>query len=292
MSAPDSSQATSPTLSANPAERRALLATCVASAIRGSAVVRAGAGRLGRLVWEVKSPADFVSEIDRASETAIAEIIRQRHPEARVAGEELSPGAAADLRGLTFVADPLDGTTNFLHGFPWYAVSVAAVVDGLPVAGAVVNVATGDLFTATASGGARLAGAPITVSAQRDPARALIGTGFPFKHHALLPRYMESLPLIMAATAGVRRPGAAALDLADVACGRFDAFWELHLAPWDIAAGVLIVREAGGRVTDLEGRDAPIAHGPIVAGNPLMHEWLLQQLKPATVDSAGERASG
>jgi myo-inositol-1(or 4)-monophosphatase len=279
MSAPESSQAISPKALPGHAERRALLATCVACVVRGAEIVRAGAANLGRLTWEEKAPADFVTDVDRASEAAITAIVLQRHPDARAIGEELSPGTATDLSGLTFVSDPLDGTTNFLHGFPWYAVSVAAVLDGTTVAGAVMNVPTGELFTATAGDGARLAGIPIAVSRERDPARALIGTGFPFKHRALIPRYMESFPRIMAATAGVRRPGAAALDLSDVACGRFDAFWELHLAPWDVAAGMLIVREAGGLVTDLDGRPAAVGHGPIVAGNSAIHAWLVEQLR-------------
>ncbi len=279
MSAPDRSQANPPGASSLRSERRALLATCVAAAVHGGDVVRAGAANLAQLAWDVKAPADFVSEVDRASERAIAALVRERHPEARLVGEELSPDEAGDLAGLTFVADPLDGTTNFLHGYPWYAVSVAALRDGEPVAGAVLNAATGELFTATAGGGARRAGAAIAVSTQTEPLRSLIGTGFPFKHTHLIAPYMAAFPEIMRATAGVRRAGAAALDLADVACGRFDAFWELSLAPWDVAAGILLVREAGGRATDLDGRPAPVGHGPIVAGNPTMHAWLLDHLR-------------
>lgn len=278
MSAQEPSQATTPVPNPGHAEARALLATCVAAAVRGAEIVRAGAADAGRLTWEVKSPADFVSDVDRESERAIGTILRERHPDARIVGEEMSPDAAADLSGLAFVADPLDGTTNFLHGYPWYAVSVAAVIDGQPVAGAIVNVPTGELFTATAGGGARRAGEPITVSTESDPLRALVGTGFPFKRQDLVAPYMATFGDIVRGTAGVRRAGAAALDLADVACGRFDGFWELSLAPWDVAAGLLLVREAGGIATDLEGHPAPVASGPIVAGNPAMHAWLLTQL--------------
>ncbi|HEU4988168.1 MAG TPA: inositol monophosphatase family protein, partial [Gemmatimonadaceae bacterium] len=126
MNAPEPSQATPAAARDTAATRRALLSTCVAAAVRGGDVVRAGAADLGRLVWDVKSPADFVSDVDRNSERAIAAVVAERHPDARLVGEEMTPGAAADLSGLTFVADPLDGTTNFLHGYPWYAVSVAA----------------------------------------------------------------------------------------------------------------------------------------------------------------------
>lgn len=252
-----------------------MLATCVAAAARGAEIVRAGAERRDSITWEEKTRGDFVSEIDIASEEAIGAIVRDRHPDARILAEELS-STTSDRGGLLFVADPLDGTTNFLHGLPWYAVSVAALVDGVAVAGAVLNAATGELFTATAGGGARRNGRAISVSTIDDPIRALVGTGFPFKENSPIEEYLRALPTIMRQTSGIRRPGAAALDLADVACGRFDAFWELTLAPWDIAAGLLLVREAGGIATDLTGAPAEVKHTGIVAGNPAMHAWLLQ----------------
>jgi myo-inositol-1(or 4)-monophosphatase len=196
--------------------------------------------------------------------------------------EEATPDARRPT-GLLFVADPLDGTTNFLHGVPWYAVSVAALVDGEPVAGVVLNAATGELFSATAGGGARRAGQPIAVSAITDPARALIGTGMPFKGDAAdADRYLKLLPHIMRSTAGIRRFGAAALDLADVAAGRYEAFFEMTLAPWDIAAGLLLVREAGGVVTTMAGERAVVDHTSIVAGSPVMHRWLLEHLTRPT----------
>jgi myo-inositol-1(or 4)-monophosphatase len=261
-----------------PPDTRSLLATCVAAAAKAAEVVRAGAARRDQLVWETKSPADFVSEVDRDSEEVIADVIRDRHPGARLIAEEGSP-ALESLNDLVFIADPLDGTTNFLHGFPWYAVSIAAVVDGQLIAGAVLNVATGELFTATAGGGARGAGQPMGVSKITDPTRALIGTGFPFKTgNTYTTPYLKVLPEIMLGSAGIRRPGSAALDLADVACGRFDGFWEMMLAPWDIAAGILLVREAGGIITNIAGDPCPIAHTSVVAGNPAMHQWLLGKL--------------
>ena len=218
-----------------------------------------------------------MSDIDRNAERAISDVVAERHPDARVLGEEFSP-AIRDRQGLVFVADPLDGTTNFLHGFPWYAVSIGALVDDEIMAGVVLNVANGDLFSATAGAGARLNGQPIGVSAITEPTRSLIGTGFPFKDAGRIDEYLSMLPRLMTQTAGLRRPGAAALDLADVACGRFEAFWELALAPWDIAAGVLLVREAGGIVTDLSGAPCRIDHTGLVAGNPAMHAWLLDHI--------------
>ena len=280
MGAQNTSQATRDTGAAQGdahALRRELLATCLAAAVRAVEIIRARATDLGAITWEEKTPADFVSEVDHAAERVIRDVILGRHEDAAVVGEELSPELNLPA-GITFVVDPLDGTTNFLHGYPAYAVSIAALVDGELAAGVVLNAVTGELFTATVGGGARRNGQPISVSRIVDPSRALIGTGFPFKHRELIDPYMQQLPRVLASTAGVRRGGSAALDLADVACGRFDAFWELRLAAWDIAAGILLIREAGGVVTDLDGQPAPIGHGPVVAGNPAMHRWLLDCL--------------
>ena len=258
-------------------DSRALLATCVAAAVRAADVVRAAAETLKEIHWEVKGPSDFVSRVDRDAEAALADVIAQRHPDAVLIAEENSPKAKPGA--LTFIADPLDGTTNFLHGFPWYAVSIGVLLDGQHAAGVVLNVANGDLFTAARGSGARRNGQPIHVSTIEDPARALLGTGFPFKHREGVGPYLKVLPKLMETAAGLRRAGAASLDLCDVACGRYDAFWEYQLAPWDVAAGILIIHEAGGIVTDLDGNPPPLTHGPIVAGNPKMHVWLLEQLQ-------------
>jgi myo-inositol-1(or 4)-monophosphatase len=265
---------TSGQINTNRAQARQLLATCVAAAARSAEIIREKSEQRASIAWESKSPGDFVSEVDRASEQAIGEIVAERHADATLLAEEMSSSTDAE-RGLVFVADPLDGTTNFLHGFPWYAVSIAAVIDGEIAAGAILNVANGELFTATSGGGARKNGQPIAVSTIDEPIRSLIATGFPFKHGAPFDEYVRTLPKIMRETSGIRRPGAAALDLADVACGRFEAFWEMTLAPWDITAGVLIVREAGGVVTTMKGEPIPIAQTSLVAGNPKMHAWLL-----------------
>jgi myo-inositol-1(or 4)-monophosphatase len=255
-----------------------LLATCVAAAVRAAEVIRLAAAQLSEVHWEVKGPSDFVSRVDREAEAALSQVIAERHVDAVLVAEESSPLEA--LTGsLTFVADPLDGTTNFLHGFPWYAVSIAALAGGNQIAGVVLNVATGELFTAAKGSGARRNGQPIRVSEISEPSRALLGTGFPFKHREGIAPFMQVLPRVMAQAAGLRRAGSAALDLCDVACGRYDAFWEYRLAPWDVAAGILLIREAGGVVTNLDGQEAPVGHGPIVAGNPVMHGWLLQQLQ-------------
>ncbi len=219
-----------------------------------------------------------MSDVDRSAEGAISDIILARHPDARMRGEELSP-MMSDQSGLVFVVDPLDGTTNFLHAFPWYAVSIAAQIDGELAAAAVLNVPNGELFTATAGGGTRLNGRPVKVSPNTDPTRALIATGFPFKGGPEVDEYLLMLPRVMNESSGIRRAGAAALDLANVACGRFEAFWELSLSPWDIAAGILLIREAGGIVTDLRGDPCPVEHTGMVTGNPTMHAWLLEIIR-------------
>ena len=256
---------------------RGLLATCVAAAARSADVIRDGAARRGALAWESKSRFDFVSEIDRAAEIALKDVILSRHADAVLLAEEGSPDADA-TKGLVFVADPLDGTTNFLHGVPWYAVSIAALVDGVVVAGAIINAATGELFSATLGGGARRAGEVMNVSTIEEPHRALIATGLPFTREDEIERYVRIVPPVMRSTSGLRRNGAAALDLADVACGRYEAFFELRLNPWDLAAGVLMVSEAGGIVTTIDGAPCPVAETSILAGNPAMHAWMLKTL--------------
>jgi myo-inositol-1(or 4)-monophosphatase len=261
----------------------ALLAIALRAANAAAQEIRAGAHNLRSLAWQLKSPADFVSDVDRAAEVAIRDVIIAGAPSAALMGEELSPDTPVGA-GLVFVADPLDGTTNFLHGYPEYAVSIAAVVDGQIAAGVVLNVPTGECFTAIRGRGTFRDETRVTVSSISDPSLALIGTGFPFKYPEQIPPFLRQMPAVLRRTAGIRRAGSAALDLADVACGRFDAFWELRLAPWDIAAGILLVREAGGVVTDLSGHDAGVAHSAIVAGNPVMHDWLLRLLRDPPAD--------
>ncbi len=271
------------------AHRRGLLSDIERAATAASRFIRERATSRGAIEWRVKSPADFVSDVDTGAERIIRDILGAAHPDARILGEELSPGAHTDAP-LLFVVDPLDGTTNFLHGYPEYAVSVAALVEGVIEVGVIANVASGECFTALRDGGAFRDRASIRVSTIREPERALLGTGFPFKDHALVPAYLRQFDLVMRATSGIRRAVSAALDLADVACGRFDAFWELVLAPWDFAAGLLLVREAGGVITTVDGGEVPIARSSILAGNPDMHAWLLEILRAADVPEPHARA--
>lgn len=263
-----------------------LLAVALAAAEAGAAVVREAAPRVRSIEWKTKRPADFVSEVDLAAEAAVLGVVRRLAPHAAILAEESAAQGAVTPTpaGTVFVVDPLDGTTNFLHGYPEYAVSVGVVVDGAPVAGVVIDVALGETFTAYSGGGAFSNGAPIRVSSIEDPGRALIGTGFPFTRMEDVDPYVSQLARVMRGSAGIRRAGAAALDLAAVAAGRFEAFWETVLSPWDIAAGIVLIREAGGIVTDLAGTPCPVTRTGIVAGNPSMHAWLLGQLSPRSAN--------
>ncbi len=226
--------------------------------------------------WSLKGSRDFVTDVDRRAEQLVSEVLLAAEPGSRIVGEELQPEVVTD--GLVWIVDPLDGTTNFLHDFPSYAVSVAGAVDGQLEVAAIVDVATAQTYSAARGGGAWRGERRLAVSAIRDPAFALIGTGFPFKDTSRIPEYLEQFRRVAGQTSGVRRPGAAALDLAHVAAGRFDGFWEQHLSAWDIAAGVLLIREAGGVVTDLSGREVGIEHTGLVAGNPAIHRWLLEAI--------------
>lgn len=264
-----------------------LAATALEAARSAAAVHQRHAGRLGVEDWDEKGTADFVTHVDREAEATIIAHLRDRFPEHDVMAEESSrlgdPGsvrARFDEAEYLWVIDPLDGTTNFLHGYPAYAASVAVAHRGELVAGAVVDGRTGTAWWAWRGGGAWRDGERVRVSSIDRLDRALIGTGFPFKVLDYMPAYLKQFDAVLRRTSGVRRAGAAALDLCHVADGRFDGFWELWLAPWDIAAGVLMVREAGGIVTGPGGEHDVRAAGAIVAGNPEIHEELLSLLEP------------
>jgi len=229
--------------------------------------------------WRSKGHHDFVTECDRASEEIIAESLLRAVPGSTVLGEELSPERNGS--GLVWIVDPIDGTTNFVHGFPVWAVSIAAELDGVLEAGVVHHVEPGHVYHATRGHGAWRDDQRLAVSTVTDPGHALIGTGFPFKHLEQLPLYQAQFARVAAGVAGVRRAGSASLDLCWVASGAFDGFWEISLADWDIAAGLVLVREAGGVVTDLEGVEIGARDGAVLAGNPAIHRWLHGELAAA-----------
>jgi len=230
-----------------------------------------------RGAYKEKSPGDLVSEVDLNSQQLARSILLQRCPGARFFGEE-----DADTRSMRsdddvvlWIVDPLDGTANFVHRFPVFSVSIAAAAGSSLLAGVVYNPVSGELFTAASGHGARLNSEPVAVSSEEDLLRSLLATGWPFKRKECLSRYLEVFQRIFWASQGIRRTGSAALDLCSVACGRLEGFWEYGLGLWDIAAGALIVREAGGRVSDFCGRDGWWESGDIVASNGRVHQALL-----------------
>ncbi len=259
----------------------AMLAHIEGAAIEAARFVRAREAHRSAIEWRAKSHTDFVSDVDTGAERIIRHALTHDYTGALIVGEELSPELSTSA-GISFIVDPLDGTTNFLHGFPEYAVSIAASVRREVVAGVIIAIPTNEHYTATRGGGAFRNGEPIAVSTIDDPSRALIGTGVPFGAGAPLDLYLRHFAAVAPHTAGMRRPGSAALDLAHVACGQFDAFWELTLKPWDFAAGMLLVREAGGVVTTVAGGDVPLTNSSLLAGNPAMHRWLARTLADAT----------
>lgn len=249
-----------------------LLQAAMMAARAAAAVHHRELDRLQTSQWTEKGHADWVSEVDHAAEEEAVAEIRGRFPQHAIAAEERDWGEPRPGESeVTWYIDPLDGTTNYLHGYPFHSVSIAAVdADGIAV-GVVINSSNWETFEATRGAGAKRNGEAISVSEIRELKLALIGTGFPFKQLDLLDTYVEHFKSILPVTSGIRRTGSAAIDLCDVACGRLDGFWELYLAPWDVAAGVLILREAGGIVTDLAGGEAVLQHGGFVAGNPTIY---------------------
>jgi myo-inositol-1(or 4)-monophosphatase len=240
-------------------------------------------GEVEQLQVSLKGPANFVSAADhRAEEILYAELTRAR-PGYGFLMEERGEVEGAD-RSHRFIIDPLDGTTNFLHGIPHFAIAIALEREGELVAGLILNPSTQEIFTAEKGKGAFLNDRRIRVAARTDLAITVIGTGIPHSGRPAHDLYLNELRAVMAATSGVRRLGAAALDLAWTAAGRFDGFWESNLRPWDLAAGIVVLREAGGFITDAEGKDAMLAKGSIVAGNEAIQRKLLKLLKTAAAD--------
>jgi myo-inositol-1(or 4)-monophosphatase len=231
---------------------------------------------LGRV--DNKGAADFVTQVDRQAETAIIRHLSEKFPDHHFLAEESARDRAGRYR---WIVDPLDGTTNFMHGYPMFSVSIALEKDGQTALGVVLDPLRDEMFSAQAGGGAWLNDQPIRVSDVTDPLRALVATGFPFRNRDKLDLYLAGFKDVFLRVGGLRRAGSAALDLVHVACGRLDGFFELGLAPWDVAAGALIITEAGGRITDVSGNFRAVFSGNVVGGNPAIHQVLLEALGPA-----------
>ena len=255
-----------------------MLNTAIKAARRAGSIINR-ASLDGGFDVQTKRANDFVTEVDKAAEAAIIGIIRQTYPDHAILAEESGENAGGAKNEYTWIIDPLDGTTNFIHGFPQYCVSIGVRFRGQIAHAVVYDPLKNELFTGSKGRGAFLNDRRIRVTKCTHLRDALVGTGFPFKELARLDRYVKNLRTMMASSAGVRRAGAAALDLAYVASGRLDAFWEMGLAPWDMAAGALLIKEAGGLVGGLTGEDDWFESGDIVAGTPKVFVQLLDALK-------------
>ena len=260
----------------------------IKAARRAGQVINRASNDLDLIKVSTKQPNDFVTEVDKAAEAAIIEILREAYPDYGILAEESgqSAGRGSQDSEYQWIIDPLDGTTNFIHGMPQYAVSIALAKSGIVEQAVVFDPNRNELFTASKGSGAFLNERRIRVSKRLKLQDSLLGTGFPYRMFDQIDTYLAIFKELAQKTAGMRRPGAASLDLAYVACGRYDGFWEFGLAPWDMAAGALLVAEAGGLVSDIRGDANYLESGNIIAGTPKVFAPLLKLIEeklPASV---------
>jgi myo-inositol-1(or 4)-monophosphatase len=265
------------------------LNTAVKAARRAGDIIVRGLSRFEGMETASKGLNDFVTNIDLAAEAAIIETLRDAYPHHAFLAEESGASGEGEV---VWIIDPLDGTTNFMHGFPTFAVSIACQMAGRMEHAVIYDPMRQEIFSASRGSGAYLESKRLRVSRQRTLDGALIGTGFPYRDNLhLLDPYMGMMKAVMQRAAGLRRPGSAALDLAYVAAGRTDGFWEIGLKAWDTAAGTLLIREAGGLVATLDGGEYK-QNGNIVAGNPRVFNELLEALAPYLTDELRENRAG
>ena len=267
-----------------------MLTTAVKAARRAGNIINRGARDLDLLTVTAKGPKDFVSEVDRAAEAAIVETLLATYPDHAILAEEGTAQGRNDSAEHVWIIDPLDGTTNFLHGFPQYCVSIALAHRGVVTQGVIYDPVRNDLFTASRGRGAYLNDRRMRVSKRQHLRECLVGTGFPFRDGSNLDAYLAMMRAMITQTAGIRRPGAAALDLAYVAAGFYDGFWEIGLNPWDVAAGSLLVLEAGGLIGDLSGEGDYLHGGQVIAANPKIFAQIVKELSPFRNELLGTAA--
>ncbi|MEW8506523.1 MAG: inositol-1-monophosphatase [Candidatus Thiodiazotropha sp.] len=254
-----------------------MLTIAVRAAREAGRVITRNFNRLDRLSVSDKGNNDFVSEVDRNAEAVIINLLREKYPDHAILAEESGKQGRDDH---IWIIDPLDGTTNFLHGLPQFAVSIALKIKGRLEVGVVYDPVSEEMYTASRGEGALLNDRKIRVSGRKGLDGALLGTGLPYRDFRFTDNYMGMLKALIRDSAGVRRPGSAALDFAYVAAGRTDGFWELGLKEWDFAAGALLVREAGGLVTDIGGGERYLETGNVIAGNIKVHNAMLKRILP------------
>lgn len=255
----------------------AQLEIAIKAALKAGKIISRESLRLDQIEIREKAQFDFVSQVDIECENTICEILHQYFPKDSIFTEE-SGSKFTESQDNTWIIDPLDGTTNFLHGFPQYCVSIALVQKGRVVVAVIYDPIRNELFTAERGKGAFLNNKRIRVSKCVDFERSLIGTGFPFRRNDNYTDFMSKFERVARAAAGLRRAGSAALDLAYVACGRLDGYWEANVNSWDIAAGTLLVLEAGGLVTDLDGGDNYLTKRNVVVGTPKIFAPLIAKV--------------
>ncbi len=258
-----------------------MLNTAIKAARRGASIINRASFELDRLTVTEKSHNDFVTEVDRAAEQAIIDVLHAAYPDHAILAEESGPSANLhDENENVWIIDPLDGTTNFIHGFPQYCVSIALQQRGQITQAVIFDPTRNDLFTASKGRGAYLNEKRIRVMKREKIADALLGTGFPYSDLSALDEYLQMFRVMTQASSGLRRPGSAALDLAYVACGRLDGFFEKSLKPWDIAAGSLLITEAGGIVGTFAGESDYLYKGNVIAASPKVFAQMVQLLAP------------
>lgn len=235
---------------------------------------------------DAKQHHDFVTEVDRRSEETIIQYIHRAFPDHEILAEE--SGCHTNVSPYRWIIDPLDGTTNFIHGMPMFAVSIALEVEGDLKVGVVYEPIRKEMFVAEKGKGAFLNDRKIAVSKTSEHAHCLLATGFPFRNFDMLDDYLRLFKFFMMHVSGIRRPGSAALDLCYLACGRFDGFWELNLNPWDMAAGALIIKEAGGTITRFNGGDGFLYRGHVIGSNGLIQSWMLDAAREAFKEKTDE----
>ena len=259
-----------------------MLNTAIRAARLAGDLILRSADKVSQLHVDQKGRNDYVSEVDRMAEREIINIIKTAYPDHAILAEESGAHAGNDY---VWIIDPLDGTTNFLHGFPQYAVSIALKHKGKLEVGVIYDPLRDELFTAKRGGGAMLNNRKLRVTQPNSLKGALLGTGFPFKTDTHLDAYVGMFRSLTTECAGIRRAGSAALDLAYVAAGRLDGYWEIGIMEWDMAAGILLIKEAGGVVTDFSFNDNYVESGNVIAGSPKMHQLMYALIEPHVTDN-------